>query len=336
MRQCLFAFFYLALIGSLIAQTTPKPPSGSAAGKDKAAPEAVILESLVTRAHFENDGTGFTERTSSIRVQSQAGVEALGQLVFGYNSATEKLEVNYVRVKKSSGEVIETPSANSQDFAPETLRSAPMYSDYRQRHVTVSALRPGDLLEYRVTTRTETALVPGEFWFEYSFPESVQVNEARLEIDVPKARELRLKSPRRKYTTADNGDRRVYSWVVQNITPKHDKKSEADDEEDQEESEAEKGPEIQLTTFKDWQQIAQWYAKLQSERVVVDDAVRKKAADLTRNAANNQEKARRLYDFVAKDIRYVSLSFGIGRFQPHAAPEVLQGFYGDCKDKHTL
>src|SRR5262249_14625248 len=38
----------------------------------------------------------------------------------------------------------------------------------------------------------------------------------------------------------------------------------------------------------------------------------------------------------AKDIRYVSLSFGIGRFQPHAAPEVLQGFYGDCKDKHTL
>jgi len=336
MRVYFLLLLYLGLTQSLAAQTTPKPPSTGRSGSDKATEEAVILESVVTRVHFENDGTGFREITTAIRAQSYAGVEAFGQLVFGYSSATEKLEVNYVRVKKASGEIIETPGANSQDFAPETLRSAPMYSDYRQRHVTVSALRPGDLLEYRVTTRTETALVPGEFWFEYSFPENVQVNEARLEIDVPKARELRLKSPRRKYTTADNGDRRVYSWVVQNITPKHDKKSEADDEEDQEESEAEKGPEIQLTTFKDWQQIAQWYAKLQSERVVVDDAVRKKAADLTRNAANNQEKARRLYDFVAKDIRYVSLSFGIGRFQPHAAPEVLQGFYGDCKDKHTL
>src|SRR5215471_21310622 len=231
MRLYLVFLFYLGLTGPLIAQTTPNPPSSSRPEPDKGAGEAVILESVVTRVHFEDDGTGFREITTAIRAQSYAGVEVLGQLVFGYSSATEKLEVNYVRVKKASGEIIETPTANAQDFAPETLRSAPMYSDYRQRHVTVSALRPGDLLEYRVTTRTETALVPGEFWFEYSFPESVQVNEARLEIDVPKARELRLKSPRRKYTTADNGDRRVYSWVVQNITPKHDKKTEDNEEE---------------------------------------------------------------------------------------------------------
>ena len=332
MRQFLSLFFCLGLTSSLIAQTTPKPPSGSAAGKEKAAPEAVILESLVTRAHFESDGTGFTERTSSIRVQSQAGVEALGQLVFGYNSATEKLEINYVRVKKPSGEVIETPAANAQDFAPETLRSAPMYSDYRQRHVTVSALRPGDLLEYRITTHIDTPLVPGEFWFEYNFPDNVQLNDSRLEIDVPKSRELRLKTPQRKYTTADNGDRRVYTWVVQNIMPKRDKKSEDEEEEEADD----KGPEIQLTTFKDWQQIAQWYAKLQSSQVVVTDAVQKKATELIRGASTNAEKARRLYDFVARDIRYVSLSFGIGRYQPHAAPDVLQGFYGDCKDKHTL
>src|SRR5262249_49240947 len=32
----------------------------------------------------------------------------------------------------------------------------------------------------------------------------------------------------------------------------------------------------------------------------------------------------------------VSLSFGLGRYQPHAAAEVLRNQYGDCKDKHTL
>src|SRR5262249_38279996 len=48
------------------------------------------------------------------------------------------------------------------------------------------------------------------------------------------------------------------------------------------------------------------------------------------------EKARRIYDYVARNIRYVSLSFGVGRYQPHAATEVLAGSYGDCKDKHTL
>ena len=57
---------------------------------------------------------------------------------------------------------------------------------------------------------------------------------------------------------------------------------------------------------------------------------------MTRGATTPDEKARRLYGFVAQNIRYVSLSFGVGRFQPHAGSDVLQTGYGDCKDKHTL
>jgi hypothetical protein len=35
-------------------------------------------------------------------------------------------------------------------------------------------------------------------------------------------------------------------------------------------------------------------------------------------------------------IHYVGLDFGIGRYQPHQADDVLSNEYGDCKDKHTL
>ncbi|MGH9535844.1 MAG: transglutaminase domain-containing protein, partial [Terriglobales bacterium] len=34
--------------------------------------------------------------------------------------------------------------------------------------------------------------------------------------------------------------------------------------------------------------------------------------------------------------RYVSLSFGVGRYRPHAAAQVLANGYGDCKDKAAL
>jgi tetratricopeptide (TPR) repeat protein len=320
--------FLLAGLGpfSLLAQTKPQSPADLSK-------EAAVVEHFNVRVHFENDGTGFRETSMVVRLQSQAGVESFGQLVFGYSSATEKLEVNYVRVRKSSGETVETPAANTQDFAPEVLRSAPMYSDYRQKHVTVAGLRPGDLLEYQTTTRIATALTPGEFWFEHRFPKGMAITEARLDIEVPKAREPRLKSPNREYTTVDTGEVRTYTWVVQNVTPhRRDSRPNQDDEDE----DADEIPDVQMTTFKDWRQVALWYAKLQGERVVVDDAIQKKAADLTRGATTQQEKARRLYDFVARDIRYVSLSFGIGRFQPHFAAEVLQGSYGDCKDKHTL
>ena len=298
--------------------------------------EAALIQQLATRVRYENDGTGLREETASIRIQSTAGVEEYGQLQFGYSSATEKLEVNYVRVRKADGQVVETPAANAQDFAPEVLRFAPTYSDYRERHVTVVALRPGDVLEYRTTTLITTPLAAGEFWYEHKFPKYVAVAQARLDVDVPRSRELKLKSPNRKYTTAESGDRRTYSWVVENISPDRKDRDDSQDAQDAADDSDDESPDVQLTTFKDWQQVAHWYAKLQGERVVVDDAIQKKAAELTKGAVTPREKAQRLYDYVARGIRYVSLSFGIGRFQPHAAPEVMQGSYGDCKDKATL
>jgi tetratricopeptide (TPR) repeat protein len=45
---------------------------------------------------------------------------------------------------------------------------------------------------------------------------------------------------------------------------------------------------------------------------------------------------RAIYGFVSTRIRYVGIDFGIGRYQPHAAAEVLANNYGDCKDKDTL
>jgi hypothetical protein len=45
---------------------------------------------------------------------------------------------------------------------------------------------------------------------------------------------------------------------------------------------------------------------------------------------------RAIYEYVSTQVRYVSISLGLGRYQPHAATEVLANGYGDCKDKHTL
>src|SRR6202171_6321256 len=291
--------------------------------------EAAIFERILNRVHFENDGREVSETDAVIRMQSQAGVEEFGQLVFGYSSATEKFEVEYVRVLKPDGQVVVTPESTAQDFAPDVLKEAPMYSDYRQRHISVAALQPGDTLEYRTVIRVLTPLAAGNFWYEYTFPKGVVVNEDRLEIDIPKSREVKLKTPTRKPEIQETGDRRIYTWVVQGIQPERDKDRDKDEDE-------ETGPDVQLTTFTDWKQVAQWYAKLQGERMTVDDSVRKKAQELTQGADTPTEKARRLYDFVARNVRYVSISLGVGRYQPHSAADVLQNGYGDCKDKLTL
>jgi transglutaminase-like putative cysteine protease len=296
--------------------------------KTDPAQEAAIYQRILNRARFELDGTGVEETEAVIKIQSQAGVEEFGQMVFGYSSATEKLDVEYVRVRKADGRVVVTPESTAQDFAPDILKEAPMYSDYRQRHISVASLQPGDTLEYRTVTHIVTPLAAGHFWYEHTFPKGMFVHEDRLEIDVPKSREVKLKTPKRAPEIQEEADRRVYRWVQKDIEP------EGDNDEDQDEDET--GSDVQLTTFADWKQVAEWYAKLQGERVSVDDSVRKRAAELTKGADTPAEKARRLYDFVARNVRYVSISLGVGRYQPHSASDVLENGYGDCKDKHTL
>jgi tetratricopeptide (TPR) repeat protein/transglutaminase-like putative cysteine protease len=321
---CLLVCSFVLLTVSDAAAQAPASPKS----KTNDAEEAAVFERILNRVRFENDGTEVSETEAVVRIQSQAGVEEFGQLVFGYSSATEKLEVEYVRVRKPDGRVVATPESTAQDFAPDVLKEAPMYSDYRQRHISVTALQPGDTLEYRTVTRVTTPLAAGNFWYEYTFPKGIAVNEDRLVIDVPKAREVKLKTPTRKPEIQDSGDRRVYTWLVRDIQPERDK--------DRDEVEEETGPDVQLTTFTSWKQVAEWYARLQGERMTVDDSVRKKAVELTQGAVTPPEKARRLYDFVARNVRYVSISLGVGRYQPHSAADVLENGYGDCKDKHTL
>jgi transglutaminase-like putative cysteine protease len=57
---------------------------------------------------------------------------------------------------------------------------------------------------------------------------------------------------------------------------------------------------------------------------------------LTKGLSDDDAKLRAIYSYVSLHYRYVAISFGIGRYQPHAAGEILGNQYGDCKDKHTL
>src|SRR5437763_3291846 len=112
--------------------------------------EAMVYEQYRTLVHFENDGTGRRDSTARIRVQSEAGVQMLGQLVFGYNAANEKIELNYVRGKKSEGKVITATPDAVQDLTAPIKRDAPIYTDTREKHVTLPTPRPGEALAYSV------------------------------------------------------------------------------------------------------------------------------------------------------------------------------------------
>ena len=317
------------LMAILILLLTPgvraQAPGTTQAASDYSK-EAFVVEKLNVVTRFESDGTSTRTTTSVIRVQSEAGVQQWGVLSAGYNSASDEVKIGYVRVRKGDGSVVETAAETAQDVTSEISRVAPMYTDYHEKHLAVKGLGVGDALEYQFIIHTKTPLIPGQFGFEYDFEKSSIVLHEQVEVDIPKDREVRVKSPGSKPVIAEHGDRRVYTWESSN----HD--IEKNDEPRREFP----SPNILMSTFKSWEDLGRWWTGLEQERVAPTPEIRAKAGELTRNAKTREEKIRALYDYVSTHFRYISISFGIGRYQPHAAAEVLKNAYGDCKDKHTL
>lgn len=313
-------------------QKPPAVQAPAAAAEPDYSKEPFVIESMHYRVRFENDGTSRQEATLRIRVVSEAGVQQLGQLVLSYNAANQKMEIGYVRVRKADGGVVAAGASAVQDLSAPISTEAPMYTDLRQKHVSVPALQPGETLEYLVTTVTHPALAPGNFWFEYNFEKNVITLDEQLEVNVPRARTLTIKTqPGFEPKTSEEGDRRIYRWSSSFRV--------REDEEAAKKKKPARQPEfanIQLTTFENWEQVGRWYRSLEQDRVTATPALRAKAEELTRGLSTPLEKIQALYDYVSTNFRYVSLSFGVGRFQPHTASEVLVNQYGDCKDKHTL
>src|ERR1700722_15225186 len=345
-NRCLAVLFFCALAAGACAQSTsasaakaadaPKPDDK---GHDYSQ-ESFVIETMHTRYKFESDGTGRKELVARIRVQSEAGVQQWGQLQLGYNSANERVEIPYVRVLKEDGTVVKAGDDAVQDLSAPVEHEAPVYTDFRQKHITVPGLRPGEVLEYDMVTLIHTPLAAGQFWAEYEFDKSNIVLEETVDVDVPSDRPLKLKNTTGmdpKITEA-NG-RRIYHWTSTHLQREDDDKAkdrDKDKKKKKKHSPDDDRPDIQLTTFATWEQIGRWYASLEKDRRAPSPEVRAKAQELTKGLTSDLDKTEALYDFVAKNFRYVSLSLGVGRYQPHAAADVLHNQYGDCKDKHTL
>jgi tetratricopeptide (TPR) repeat protein len=317
------------------SRPTPEKAQPSPAKPADYSKEAVVIEHLKSLYRFEKDGTGQREMTLRVKIQSEAGMERFGQLIFSYSSANEKLEVDFIRVLKADGTAVSASAANVQDLSAPIAREAPVYTDARQKHVTVPGLRPGDVLEYHIVWQVHTPVAANHFWVQHNFVSSalIVLNE-ELEVNVPQDSRPKLKTESGlDPAITDQDGRRVYRWKHANLK-RDDKKDEEKEKKD--EDEEPKPPQIQMTTFQSWDEVGQWYAALERDRSVPDDKVRARTEELVRGLKSDEEKIEALYQFVAKNFRYVSLSLGQGRYQPHAAADVLANQYGDCKDKHTL
>ncbi len=91
---------------------------------------------------------------------------------------------------------------------------------------------------------------------------------------------------------------------------------------------------LYIATPSHWKSIAEWYNDLTYNKTKPDYFVKKEAAKLFegKSEMGDMEKAKLIYEYVTKEIRYSYLPFRQSGFVPQKASDVINTRIGDCKD----
>ncbi len=316
------------LIVALAATTAPQ-----GASTDPNA-DALRFDTLRTRVRVEKDGKQETTMAVGVLLRTSAAVAQFGQIGLPYVAGLGDVSFEDVNIQKSDGRLVALNDLKPEDTNPFGVSELPVAADVRFRKVTLPGLEPGDRLSYRVVLR-QRPLAPGRIFGETKLApvlgDPVQVFELDLPRDTHVSVQLRDGLGAALEEVASPPDRQVrrLSLRVPRPEPRADGPTEA-------QMKAWTEPDVSFTNFKSWEDVAQWWWALSKDRLAPDASVRAEAERIVSGRKSPREKLDAIHAFVASRIRYLSVSFGIGRMQPRPAAEILANRYGDCKDKHAL
>ncbi len=328
------------LCGDVLAQTPPVTPPDYHK-------EPLIFEHFDTTVRMNADGTGERTLHVVVRLQSEGAAHEFSVIQVGFASTYGTGTIDYMRVHKPDGATVETPVSDAIELPAPVTAAAPLYSDLKTRQLPVRSLSAGDVIEYQLRNVYTKAEVPGQFWGAQHFlTEAGVVLSETLTLEIPANTYVQVWNPNHPATPKQHDGVRTYVWNTAQLIPtgttadkdnKSDAKGTAGKIKDpDEDDEGRKLPSVAWTTFHNWADVGNWYRDLALSRSAPTPAIISRANELTKNAKTPEEQIRALYDFVSARTRYVGIDFGVGRYQPHAADDVMAYQYGDCKDKDTL
>ncbi len=288
----------------------------------------VLLDAL--DAHVEPDGTGTRTVRNVVQVLQQNAVNTVAERRFSWQPGRQDLRVDWVRVLRPDGTVIsDKPSTDQSSDATAGMQN-PIYLDSRTRRLSLSGVAPNTIVDVQYTVVDSLPWRNGDFLIGWRFSPVTPLRVSQLRVSVPSSFRPRIIEDnltfRRQESEVDG--RRLYEWrVTQPQVTRPAPFAPAEDD---------VRMAVTLSAPQPWDSVTAWYHALARDRYSVTEDMRATLDSIARGAATRVDSLRALHRWIAQDIRYVSVSLGLGGYQPRSATEVISTGYGDCKDKTSL
>lgn len=264
------------------------------------------------------------------RLLDDGAVQNNSQIEIAFDSSYEQLILHTVMVKRNGRSIDQLKTGRIRVVQREAEMDNQIYNGALSVVVLLEDVRRGDVIEYSYTRRGANPVFAGHYMSEVVLQRTVPVRRLSFRLLWPRERPLYV----RRYLTAlepvvrDSGALREYVWSDTALPPKvldADLPSWYDPL-----------PEIQLSDFASWSQVAAWGDSLFTVPALAPAELAAPLAAI--RAADSTVEGRVLgaLRFAQEEVRYLGIEIGANSHRPYSPAVVMRRRYGDCKDKALL
>ncbi|MDF7800888.1 DUF3857 and transglutaminase domain-containing protein [Pontiellaceae bacterium B1224] len=288
----------------------------------------IIQENII---YVDESGRSYEVIHFAHKALSNGDLDDVGMDTYFFRPEKEKIYLIAAETILPDGSVCEVPNEGIMIQTPEKERSSMIFTGRKQIRLIYPQVTAGSVMRYVLLIERDSFRIPGEYTDRYTWERNWQTHVKRVVLNLPASYQQKLQVvtygdgvPEPEMKELEN-DRTRYEWVREKLPIRSNEKLDG--------PMMQTGPTLLLSTMQNWDELAAWYTERINESSDVTDEVKAVAQEWAEGAETEDEIIRNLAFRVSKDIRYVSLEFGIGGLQPQPASYVLENGFGDCKDK---
>lgn len=276
------------------------------------------------------DGTATETREWAVKVLAEQGLSSANEASVSHSEQLEKAEILAAYTLKSDGRRLDAPPSNYQVSSNSgSGNAAPMFSDLQTNSVVFPDVAVGDTVVFSYRLTDKEATFPGQFSFARAFSKFSVLEDGSITLTAPDSLPLQVlaREVEGGKTAGAAGENR-WEWHYRNTSLAQPESGAV--------SAFDYGPLVVATTFKDYAAIAAAYESRAHDKAAVTPRIHELAESLTKGAATPRDKAKALYEWVSKNVKFAGNCVGNGSVVPHPADLVLANRMGDCKDHTAL
>jgi transglutaminase-like putative cysteine protease len=253
-----------------------------------------------------------------------------GELVMWYDRFTRVSDLEATLYDAAGTEIRSLSGSDVKDYSATSGSS--LYDDNRVRYATLYHSTYPYTLEYMLEFSFD-GYVGWPKW--YPEEDRASVEYSRFDVTLPAGMPLRrVQTFAGEPSARSDGEFTTYTWEAKGLPPFEpepvgpsigDQRQHVTIAPEKFEMDGYAGD---LTS---WQSFGKWYFTLQANRQTLPSAERQAVSAMVAGLRDRKEKIRKVYEYLQKKTRYVSVPLGIGGWQPFDATYVSTRGYGDCK-----